>query len=115
MINFPSRNFSAWNLRAALLGVGSKIALPDGFPVPMRAHFPSMKIILPALVALLLPTWAGRVPKGIIHIVTGGGASLYNAKDFDATVAKLQKDNPGNYVPLTAKYIGTDTRFRSSS
>jgi len=52
------------------------------------------------------------VPKGIIHVVTGGGgASLYNAKDFDATVAKLLKDNPGNYVPLTAKYIADKHSF----
>ena len=45
-------------------------------------------------------------PKGVIHIVTGGGgATLYNAKEFDKTVAQLAKDNPGNYVPLTAKYV----------
>ena len=52
------------------------------------------------------------VPKGIIHIVTGGGgASLYNAKDFEKTVAQLQKDNPGNYVPLTAKYVADKHSF----
>ena len=52
------------------------------------------------------------VPKGIIHIVTGGGgATLYNAKDFEKTVAQLQKDNPGNYVPLTAKYVADKHSF----
>ena len=52
------------------------------------------------------------VPKGIIHIVTGGGgASLYNAKDFAKTVEQLQKDNPGNYVPLTAKYVADKHSF----
>ena len=52
------------------------------------------------------------VPKGIIHIVTGGGgASLYNAKDFEKTVAQLKKDHPGNYVPLTAKYVGDRHSF----
>ena len=52
------------------------------------------------------------VPRGIIHIVSGGGgASLYNAKDFDKTVAQLKKDNPGNYVPLTAKYVANTHSF----
>ena len=52
------------------------------------------------------------VPKGIIHVVTGGGgASLYNAKDFEKTVAQLMKDNPGNYVPLTAKYVADKHSF----
>ena len=52
------------------------------------------------------------VPKGIIHVVTGGGgATLYNAKDFEKTVAQLLKDNPGNYVPLTAKYVADKHSF----
>lgn len=52
------------------------------------------------------------VPRGIIHIVSGGGgASLYNAKDFDKTVAQLVKENPGNYVPLTAKYVANKHSF----
>ncbi len=52
------------------------------------------------------------VPKGIIHIVSGGGgASLYNAKDFDKTVAQLVKENPGNYVPLTTKYVANKHSF----
>lgn len=52
------------------------------------------------------------VPRGIIHVVSGGGgASLYNAKDFAKTVAQLAKDNPGNYVPLTAKYIADKHSF----
>lgn len=52
------------------------------------------------------------VPKGIIHVVTGGGgATLYNAKDFEKTVAQLSKDNPGNYVPLTAKYVADKHSF----
>lgn len=51
-------------------------------------------------------------PKGVIHIVTGGGgATLYNAKEFDKTVAQLAKDNPGNYVPLTAKYVADKHSF----
>ena len=54
------------------------------------------------------------VPHGIIHVVTGGGgASLYNAKDFEKTVAQLLKDNPGNYVPLTAKYVADKHSFTS--
>lgn len=52
------------------------------------------------------------VPRGIIHIVSGGGgATLYNAKDFDKTVADLIRDNPGNYVPLTAKYVADRHSF----
>ena len=51
-------------------------------------------------------------PRGIIHVVSGGGgAPLYNAKDYDKTVAQLAKDNPGNYVPLTAKYIADKHSF----
>jgi predicted phosphodiesterase len=51
-------------------------------------------------------------PNGIIHVVTGGGgATLYNAKDFEKTVAQLAKDNPGNYVPLTAKYVADKHSF----
>ena len=52
------------------------------------------------------------VPRGIIHVVSGGGgATLYNAKEFDKTVAQLAKDNPGNYTPLTAKYVADKHSF----
>ena len=51
-------------------------------------------------------------PKGVIHIVTGGGgASLYSTGDFNKTMAQLAKDNPGNYVPLTVKYVADKHSF----
>jgi hypothetical protein len=52
------------------------------------------------------------VPKGIIHIVSGGGgAGLYNAKDFEKTIAQLAKEHAGNYIPLTAKYVADKHSF----
>ena len=44
-------------------------------------------------------------PEGVIHIVSGGGgASLYSV-DLAKTVAFLEKEHPGNFQPLTAKYV----------
>ncbi len=44
-------------------------------------------------------------PNGVIHIVTGGGGAKLYSVDFEKTVEQLKKDNPGNWVPLTAKYV----------
>jgi hypothetical protein len=44
-------------------------------------------------------------PNGVIHIVSGGGGAKLYSVDFAKTVAQLEKDNPGNWVPFTAKYI----------
>ncbi|HEX8313084.1 MAG TPA: metallophosphoesterase [Chthoniobacteraceae bacterium] len=51
-------------------------------------------------------------PEGVIHIVSGGGgAALYNSKDFAATVAQLERENVGNWVPFTAKFIADRHSF----
>ncbi len=51
-------------------------------------------------------------PEGVLHIVSGGGgATLYNAKEFQKTIEQLKKDHPGNYVPFTAKYFAEKNSF----
>jgi predicted phosphodiesterase len=51
-------------------------------------------------------------PDGVVYIVSGGGgATLYNAKDFSKTVESLKKDNPTNWVEFTAKYVADKNSF----
>ena len=51
-------------------------------------------------------------PDGVIHIVSGGGgATLYNSKDYAATVAQLEVENIGNWVPYTSKFIADRHSF----
>jgi predicted phosphodiesterase len=55
---------------------------------------------------------ADTTPEGVIHIVSGGGgAALYNSKDFAATVAQLERENVGNWAPFTAKFIADRHSF----
>ena len=52
------------------------------------------------------------VPRGVIHVVSGGGgATLYGVKDHEKIAITLQKENPGNYAPLTAKYFAEKNSF----
>ena len=44
-------------------------------------------------------------PEGTIHIVSGGGGAKLYSVDLAKTVAYLEKEHPGNYEPLTAKYV----------
>lgn len=44
-------------------------------------------------------------PEGVIHIVSGGGGARLYSVDLEKTVAQLEKEHPGNYQPLTAKYV----------
>lgn len=51
-------------------------------------------------------------PNGVVYIVSGGGgATLYNAKDYSKTVEGLKKDNPTNWVEFTAKYVADKNSF----
>jgi predicted phosphodiesterase len=51
-------------------------------------------------------------PQGIIHIVSGGGgAALYDSIDRAGTVARLEQENTGNWVPFTAKYVADRHSF----
>ena len=51
-------------------------------------------------------------PDGVIYVVSGGGgATLYNAKDYSKTVEGLKKDNPTNWVEFTAKYVADKNSF----
>ncbi len=44
-------------------------------------------------------------PEGVIHIVSGGGGAKLYSVDLKKTVEYLEKEHPGNYQPLTAKYV----------
>lgn len=44
-------------------------------------------------------------PEGTIHIVSGGGGAKLYSVDLEKTIAYLEKEHPGNYEPLTAKYV----------
>ena len=50
-------------------------------------------------------------PKGVIHVVSGGGGAKLYSVDFAKTVEALKKDNPGNWVPFTAKYVADRHSF----
>lgn len=50
-------------------------------------------------------------PDGVIHIVSGGGGAKLYSVDFAKTVEQLRKDNPGNWVPFTAKYVADRHSF----
>ncbi len=50
-------------------------------------------------------------PNGVIHIVSGGGGAKLYSVDFAKTVEQLKKDNPGNWVPFTAKYVADRHSF----
>ena len=44
-------------------------------------------------------------PEGVIHIVSGGGGAKLYSVDLAKTVEYLEREHPGNYQPLTAKYV----------
>jgi predicted phosphodiesterase len=43
-------------------------------------------------------------PKGVIHIVSGGGGATLYKMDFPKTVARLIAESPANYQPFTEKF-----------
>lgn len=44
-------------------------------------------------------------PRGIIHVVSGGGGAKLYSVDLAKTVEILKKEHSENYQPLTAKYV----------
>lgn len=50
-------------------------------------------------------------PNGVIHIVSGGGGAKLYSVDFAKTVEQLKKENPGNWVPFTTKYVADRHSF----
>jgi hypothetical protein len=50
-------------------------------------------------------------PKGVIHIVAGGGGARLYGPGLDKTAPQLKKDHGDNYADLTAKMIADRHSF----
>jgi predicted phosphodiesterase len=50
-------------------------------------------------------------PKGIIHIVSGGGGASLYSPNFEKTADYLRERFPGNWAPFTARYYATEHSF----
>jgi hypothetical protein len=50
-------------------------------------------------------------PRGVIHMVAGGGGASLYGPGLDKTAAQLQKEHGANYAPFTAKMVADQHSF----
>jgi hypothetical protein len=50
-------------------------------------------------------------PKGVIHIVSGGGGATLYKMNYAAMAETLTAEAPGNWVPYTAKFFSDSHSF----